>query len=166
MSREEEFTAFAGARTADLFRCALLLTGEWHAAEDLVQETWATVYRRWHRVSSADQPGAYARRVLVNGFLSRRRRRSAGEVPVGDPAPTPAASEPDAALRATLLAALDTLEPRDRAVVVLRYWQDLDAATTGELVGCSPEAVRTRARRALGRLRDALADDLDHLLAD
>ncbi len=162
---DEEFLAFAAARNADLFRSALLLTGEWYAAEDLVQDTWATVYRRWRKVSSAEQPGAYARRVLVNGFMSGHRRRSSTERP-SDVIPEAVALGGDPALRAVLLEALGCLESRDRAVVVLRYWLDLDAATTGELVGCSAEAVRTRSRRALARLRSALADDLDHLLTD
>ncbi len=164
MAHDEEFMAFASARAAELFRCALLLTGEWYSAEDLVQDTLTTIYRRWSKVSSAEQPGAYARRVLLNTFLSGRRRRSSTEVPTATI--PPAAGRDDPALRATLLAGLRSLAPRDRAVVVLRYWMDLDAATTGELVGCSPEAVRTRARRALGTLREVLADDFDHLLAD
>ncbi|MEZ5091668.1 SigE family RNA polymerase sigma factor [Nocardioides sp.] len=166
MSVDEEFTDFATARTADLFRCALLLTGDWHAAEDLVQDTWAQVYRRWNRVSAAEQPGAYARRMLVNAFLSRSRRRSSTELSVADPGRDQPAAAPDVALRATLFEALARLAPRDRVVVVLRYWDGLDAASTGELLGCSPDAVRTRARRALARLREELATDLPSLLTD
>jgi RNA polymerase sigma-70 factor (sigma-E family) len=164
--RDEEFVAFAVARTPDLFRCALLLTGEWHDAEDLVQDAWATVYRHWRRVAAAGQPAAYARAVLVRAFLSRRRRRSSTELPTAEPAASGADVDPDLALRETLLAALRTLDARDRAVVVLRYWDDLDAATTGDLVGCSADAVRTRSRRALARLRTVLGDDLDHLRTD
>jgi RNA polymerase sigma-70 factor (sigma-E family) len=161
----DEFVAFASARNAELFRCALLLTGEWYAAEDLVQDTWASVYRQWRRVSSAEQPVAYARRVLINDFLSRRRRRSSTERPTAV-IPEAVVLPGDPALRVTLLAALASLDSSDRAVVVLRYWMDLDAATTGELMGCSAEAVRARARRALAKLRDILTDDLDHLLTD
>lgn len=165
MAESEQFAEFASTRNAELFRCALLLTGEWHAAEDLVQETWATVYRKWPRVCSAEQPVAYARRMLINGFLSSRRRRSSTELATAT-VPEVVVHRGDPALRATLLVALGSLDSRDRAVVVLRYWMDLDAATTGELVGCSAEAVRTRARRALVKLRDVLSDDLEHLMAE
>lgn len=163
---EADFVEFATARSPGLFRSALLLTGEWYAAEDLVQDTLGNVYGRWGKVSRADNPAAYARAMLVNGFLSGRRRRSATERPVADPAPDGTTADPDAALRATLLAALGGLERQDRAVVVLRYWEDLDVATTARLVGSSPTAVRARAHRALGRLRELLGDELDHLLPD
>ncbi|MFN8194438.1 MAG: SigE family RNA polymerase sigma factor [Nocardioidaceae bacterium] len=166
-AEEAAFVEFATARAPGLFRSALLLTGEWHAAEDLVQETLGQVFARWTRVTRADNPAAYARAMQVNRFLSDQRRRSAGERPVAQPGddghPT---SDPDAALRATLLRALGELDPRDRAVVVLRYWDDLDVATTAGLVGGSPTAVRARAHRALGRLRELLGDDLDSLLPD
>lgn len=169
--RDDEFVAFATARGPALFRSALLLTGEWHAAEDLVQDTLAAVYRHWARVSAADNPSAYARATLVNTFLSARRRRATSEQPVGDlPSPDrtwPAPADPaNIALRATLFAALARLDRRDRAVVVLRYWEDLDAAATATLVGATPTAVRARSRRALSRLRVVLGADLDHLLAD
>ncbi len=163
---EAGFVEFATARSPVLFRSALLLTGEWHAAEDLVQDTLGSVYVRWRKVSRADNPAAYARAMMVNGFLSGRRRRSAGERPVADPDPSRTTADPDGALRATLLAALGGLDPQDRAVVVLRYWDDLDVATTAGIVGSSPTAIRARAHRALGRLRDLLGDDLDHLLPD
>ncbi|MCB0908278.1 MAG: SigE family RNA polymerase sigma factor [Nocardioidaceae bacterium] len=163
--REAEFVAFATARTPTLFRLALLLTGEWYAAEDLVQDTLATVYRRWGRVAAAANPAAYARATLVNTHLSARRRRSSTERPVPEP-DAGVTHDPDPALRATLLGALARLEPADRAVVVLRFWEDLDVAATAELVGSTPTAVRARCHRALGRLRDLLGHDLHHLRTD
>ena len=163
--RDGDFVAFATARTPTLFRLALLLTGEWYAAEDLVQDTLATVFRRWGRVAAAANPAAYARATLVNTHLSGRRRRSSTERPVAEPDPG-LAPEADPALRATLLAALAELGVADRAVVVLRYWEDLDVAATAELVGSTPNAVRARCHRAIARLRDLLGDDLHELRAD
>jgi RNA polymerase sigma-70 factor (sigma-E family) len=160
---EAEFVELATARSAALFRTALLLTGDWHAAEDLVQDTLGKLYVHWARVAKASDPAAYARTTLVRTFLSGRRRRSSGERPRADPDPG-AVDDGDAALRLTLLAALARLEPQDRAVLVLRYWEDLDAAATAELLGCSPSAVRTRSRRALARLRQVVGGDLTTLL--
>src|SRR5699024_3663971 len=116
-----------------------------------------------------DQPAAYAHTVLVHAFLSHQRRRSSTERPsdgavlagLGDRPGT----DHDVALRVALAAALGRLDRLDRTVVVLRYWDDLDAPTTAMLVGLSPAAVRTRCSRALARLRDVLGDDLAELLA-
>jgi RNA polymerase sigma-70 factor (sigma-E family) len=165
MEAEPGFVEFATARSSTLFRTAWLLTGDWHLAQDLVQETLGRLYVHWPKVAAADQPEAYARSVLVRTFLSHRRRRSSSERPselvdIGQAVP-----EADSDLRVTLLSALSQLDRLDRTVVVLRYWQDLDAPSTGELVGLSATAVRTRCSRALTRLRDVLGDDLAHLLA-
>lgn len=176
MADEREFVEFATARGPALFRTAWLLTGDFHAAEDLVQEALGRMYVKWSRVSAADQPVAYAQTVLLRVFLSQRRRRSSGEQPLApsavadhaDRAPTAAGTrtdDPDLTLRSTLRDALARLDRVDRAVVVLRYWDDLDAATTGDLVGLSADAVRQRCSRALTRLRAELGDDLAHLLA-
>lgn len=163
MEAEAEFVELATARGAALFRTALLLSGDWQAAEDLVQETLAKLYTHWSRVARASDPAAYARTTLVRTFLSGRRRRSSGEHPRADLDPGDVDDE-DLSLRVTLLAALAELEPQDRAVLVLRYWEDLDAPTTAELLGTSPAAVRTRSRRALVRLRDLVGGDLAALL--
>ena len=164
MEGEAGYVEFATARGGALFRTAWLLTGDWHLAQDLVQDTLGRLYARWPAVAAADRPEAYARTVLVRLFLSQRRRRSSTERPTAlvDEVPAP---DGDSDLRVTLLDALARLDRLDRSVVVLRYWQDLDAATTAELVGLSPAAVRTRCSRALARLREVLGDDLAHLLA-
>jgi RNA polymerase sigma-70 factor (sigma-E family) len=165
MDTEPGFVEFATARSATLFRTAWLLTGDWHLAQDLVQETLGRLYVHWGKVAAADQPEAYARSVLVRTFLSHRRRRSSSERPSEHVDLGQAVHEADSDLRVTLFGALSQLDRLDRTVVVLRYWQDLDAPTTGELVGLSAAAVRTRCSRALARLRDVLGDDLAHLLA-
>ena len=169
MSSEQAFVELATARAPALFRTAWLLTGDFHLAEDLVQEALGRIYARWSKVAAADEPAAYAHTVLVHAFLSHRRRRSSTERPsdasqlagLGDRP----GDDDDVALRVALLAALGHLDRLDRAVVVLRYWDDLDAPATAALVGLRPAAVRTRCSRALARLRDVLGDDLAELLA-
>ncbi|NYI05591.1 SigE family RNA polymerase sigma factor [Allostreptomyces psammosilenae] len=158
-----EFMEFATARSAHLFRTAYLLCGDWHLAEDLTQTTLATLYRHWKRVRRADNPAAYAQAAVVRAFLSHRRLRRATERPTGTLPDTPQAEPDDAALRVTLLAALRELPAKDRAVVVLRYWDDRSVEETAALLRMRPGAVRTRAMRALARLRVALGDDRELL---
>src|SRR3954451_2299337 len=118
-----EFEEFAYARTPHLLRSAWLLCGDVHQAEDLVQETLAKMYVRWHRRLGGriDNPAAYAQTTLVRTFLSARRRRSSGELPYADP---PDAIRPDPAaatdLQLLVAGALEGLAPADRAVLVLR----------------------------------------------
>lgn len=162
---EGGFVEFAAARSGALFRTAFLLCGDWHLAEDLVQETLGRLYPRWSSVARADQPEAYAKKVLVRVFLSQRRRHSSREQPTaGVDRVDRRVEDADVSLRVTLLDALSQLERTDRAVLVLRYWEDLDAPTTAALVGMTPAAVRTRSVRALARLRDLLGDSLAGLL--
>ncbi|WP_149184458.1 SigE family RNA polymerase sigma factor [Streptomyces sp. TRM49041] len=168
-SRTEEFLEFATAQSGQLFRSACLLTsGDTHLAEDLVQETLGRMYALWGRTGllgravRIDNPAAYAQTVLVRTFLSHRRRRSAGERPLGelpDVAQPPAPGD-DPELRVALLDALAELAPKDRAVVVLRYWEDRSIEETAQIMRVSSAAVRTRSVRALARLRDGLGGSL------
>ncbi|MFF7359854.1 SigE family RNA polymerase sigma factor [Streptomyces sp. NPDC008125] len=161
-SRVEDFREFAASCAGQLYRSAVLLTGgDVHLAEDLVQEALGRMYMLWGRVHRIDNPAAYAQTVLARAFLTHRRRRSTGERPLAelpDTAPTPAGADP--ALRMTLLDALDRLAPKDRAVVVLRYWEDRSVEQTAEALRMSPAAVRTRCVRALARLRTLLGGSL------
>ena len=151
---------FATARSAHLYRTARLLAGgDSHLAEDLVQETLGRMYVHWRKVSAADNPVAYAHTVLVRSFLSHRRRRSSGELPTGY-VPDATTADTDTALRVTLLDALGELSARDRAVVVLRYWDDRSVEETAVLLRLSAGTVRTRSSRALARLRTALGSSL------
>ena len=159
MARTEDFTAFAASSGGALFRTAWLLTGDWHRAEDLVQEALGRLYVRWGRLGHVEDPTAYARTVLLRVFLSQRRKRSSGERPV-EAVPDAAGAAADADLRLTLLDALGHLDRTDRAVVVLRYWHDADVASTAAALELSPGAVRMRSSRALQRLRALLGDDL------
>lgn len=160
----EEFTEFATARSGSLFRTAWLLAGDWHLAEDLVQETLGKIYVKWPRMSRVDDPVAYARTVLVRTFISHRRKRSSSERPTEDLPELPH-GDGDADLRMTLLDGLARLDRKDRAVLVLRYWEDRSVESTASELGMSPGAVRSRCLRALERLRVALTDSEEDLSA-
>ncbi|GAA2794633.1 RNA polymerase sigma24 factor [Streptomyces platensis subsp. clarensis] len=165
-SRADEFLEFASARSGHLFRSACLLTsGDTHLAEDLVQDTLGRMYVHWGRMHRVGNPAGYAQTVLVRSFLSHRRRRSATERPLGElPDQAPADGE-DPALRIALLDALAGLAPKDRAVVVLRYWEDRSIEETADALNVSSAAVRTRSTRALAKLRRRLGGSIGELAA-
>ncbi|MEV7991701.1 SigE family RNA polymerase sigma factor [Streptomyces sp. NPDC086077] len=158
--RGDEYEEFAAARAGHLYRAACLLTaGDTYLAEDLVQETLGRLYLRWGRVSRADNPAAYAQTVLTRTFLAQKRRRSSTERATAV-LPETAGPDGDATLRLTLLEALARLPVKDRAVVVLRYWEDRSVEETADAMNTSSAAVRTRCSRALARLRELLGEDL------
>lgn len=161
----EEFEEFAIARTPQLYRAAWLMCGDAHRAEDLVQDTLAKVYVRWHRRLGGpiEHPVAYAHTTLARTYLSAQRRRSTHETPT-EHLPETAASSGDAATGLALRAALDELAPMDRAVLVLRFLDDVSVADTADALGVSPGAVRNRTMRALDRLRADLAPSVHDLL--
>ena len=152
MTTDQEFAEFATARTPYLYRAAWLLCGDRHGAEDLVQETLAKVFLKWRRI---DSPAAYAQTTLVRTFISQRRRRSSHEVPYAD---LPDAVGEDVAasaeMRLTLHEVLAGLAPLDRAVLVLRYYDDLSVEDVATRLGLSAGAVKNRSKRALERARD------------
>jgi RNA polymerase sigma-70 factor (sigma-E family) len=159
----EDFREFAAARAGQLFRIAYLVCGDWHEAQDLVQTTLAKLFVAWHRMQRTQSPDAYARKVLLNAYLSQRRLKRATETPVADPAEPTAARADDADLRLTLVAALRRLPPRSRAVVVLRYIDDHSIEATAEALGISTAAVKSLNTRGLAQLRDLLAADAEAL---
>lgn len=165
MSRESAFEDFARAATPRLYRSARFLAADPHTAEDLVQETLAKVYVRWMRRLAAplEQPQAYAHRTLVRTYLSARRKRSSTERPAAD-LPDAGTSDGDHDLRLALTGALATLAPLDRAVLVLRFLDDLSVAETAERLSLSEGAVRNRSMRALGRIRELLGASLPDLM--
>jgi RNA polymerase sigma-70 factor (sigma-E family) len=148
-----DFTEFVHANGARLHRTAVLLTGgDTHLADDLLQTTYARLFASWRRVSGAGNLVGYARTTLTNVFLSHRRVRRNSEVPTDD-LPDEASYDVSIDSRLDLVAALGRLPPTDRAVVVLRYWEDRSVAETAAELGLSELAVRSRASRALARLR-------------
>ncbi|MFI6345035.1 SigE family RNA polymerase sigma factor [Streptomyces sp. NPDC050560] len=150
----EEFVSACGRR---LLRAAWLLTGDAHLAEDLLQTVLAKMWPKWHRL--ADQsPEAYARKALINTFSSWWQRRWRGEVPYGRlPDSVTADAFATVDLEHALAAALRALPPRQRAVVVLRYFEDLSVAETAALLGCGPGTVKSQAAKALRTLRGSPA---------
>ncbi|WP_063771860.1 SigE family RNA polymerase sigma factor [Kitasatospora mediocidica] len=158
-SRSPEFPDFVASRGRQLLRTAFLLTGgDAYLAEDLVQEALGRIFVKWHKIERLENPSGYAQTVLVNTFLSHRRRRSASERVTAE-FPDVAVDDPDPALRLTLLRALGELAAKDRAVLVLRFWEDRSVEETAAALRLSSAAVRTRSSRALARMRVALADD-------
>jgi RNA polymerase sigma-70 factor (sigma-E family) len=150
------FTQFVADTHARLSRSARLLTGDWHAAEDLVQATLMKVYRQWRKVAAADSALAYTQRIMLNLFLTSLRRRWWGESPQEQlPDAEETASDFTGAVgsRAALSQALQQLPRRQRAVVVLRYYEDLSVEQTAHLLDCSAATVRSQASRALAKLR-------------
>ncbi len=150
---EQEFREFVAARSAALFRSAYLLTGHREAAEDLLQGALAKVARRWTRIRVDPEP--YTRRVLYHDQVTRWRRRSWGREFSGA-TPDAAAPGDHAAttdLRLALAEALGRLTPRQRAVVVLRYVEDLSERDVAAALDVSVGTVRSTASRALARLR-------------
>lgn len=157
------FTEFASSVAPRLGRTGYLLCGDWHLAEDLAQTALEKLYVAWPRVERMDNPEAYAKRVLVNAYLDRRRRKSSGETPGIDAAElerTEAAPLYDPELRLTLLDALMRLSPRTRAVLVLRYWEDQSIEATAEQLGVTESAVKSAGTRGLAQLRDLIGPDL------
>lgn len=152
-----DFRDFARSRAAPLHRSAYLLCGDWHLAQDLVQDTLAKAYRNWRRVQRADSPDAYVKRILVNEARQRWRRRDR-HPPVAQHEHEPVALDAadDIVRRAGLLQALLTLPLRQRATVVLRYLEGMSERETATLLGCSEGTVKSQTSRALASLRTFL----------
>lgn len=157
MADDSSFEQFAGEVARSLHRTAWLLTADRYAAEDLVQESLARVYVRWRDRTPIDNPVAYTRTVLVRQFISGRRRRSSTEL-VTDQVPETGIAT-DQATHIALHSAIASMEPRDRAVLVLRYFADRNVAETALDLGMTESAVRTRTSRAVDKLRVLLGDD-------
>ncbi|WP_194926876.1 SigE family RNA polymerase sigma factor [Catenulispora pinisilvae] len=151
---DAEFQAYMLARWPVLVRTAFLLTGDRFLAEDLAQTALTRVYASWRRVRRVDDVDAYVRRVLVNANSARFRKRRVAEQLVGVAADgrSHVPHEP-IAQRSALMAALAELPPRQRAVVVLRYWEDLPEREVAAVLGCSVGTVKSQASKALARLR-------------
>ncbi|GAA0996498.1 SigE family RNA polymerase sigma factor [Acrocarpospora macrocephala] len=160
MTEEDEaaFDEFLAARSTALLRTAVLVCGASpHDAEDLVQGALERVYRHWGRIRH-DNPEAYARRVVVNAAISRaRRKRVIQEITFARP-PETAVDAVDHGLRDALMAELRKLPARMRAVIVLRYWEDMSEAETAAALGCAIGTVKSQAARGLARIRERLAE--------
>lgn len=148
----ERFSAFAASRGPRLYRLAMLLTGDGHTAQDLVQDTLASLYVSWRRVEAAEDPDAYARRALVNASNRRFRRRRPSELLVSEP-PELAGPPEGNGMQAGLQAALLALPAGQRQVVALRFLEDLSVEQTAAVLGCSTGTVKSQSSKALAALR-------------
>ncbi|MEP7053847.1 MAG: SigE family RNA polymerase sigma factor [Actinomycetota bacterium] len=156
---EAEFRDYARARIVPLRRTAYLLCGDWHLADDLVQTTLTKLYVAWRRVNRREAVDGYTRQILVRSYLSERRRPWRREHPTAVLPERAELGREGPGERERLMSALARVPPRQRAVLVLRYWDDNSVATTAELLGCSEGTVKSQAARGLAALRGVLEID-------
>jgi RNA polymerase sigma-70 factor (sigma-E family) len=152
--RDEEFTQFVGARLAWLRQVAYTLCGDWHHADDLTQTTITRLYTHWHRVSRMDNPDGYLRTMLVNAFLKEQRSSRRWRLMGRDEDWVAPAIDLEA--RLDLRQALAAVPPRQRATVVLRFYEDLTVEQTAETLNCSTGTVKSQTARGLEALRRLL----------
>jgi len=153
---ESDFGEYVEARTGALLRLAYLLCGNAHTAEDIVQDALVRAHRRWDRVTQAGSPDAYVRRIVVNQHRSWRRLRASTELAV-EPSDVPLSAVDDVqeslAVRDLTWRLLQELPEQQRAVLVLRYYEDLSDVNIADLLDCAPGTVRSLAARAFAQLR-------------
>lgn len=158
-SDEERFTDFVRAHSASLFRTGYLLTGDYQRAEDLLQSTLVRLYQRWPRVETMERPLGYARKVLVNQAISWWHRHSSREAPMlvlNEPAWGGGMDE--ITEHQTVWKAVMSLPPRQRAVTVLRYYEDLSEAEIAEMLGVARGTVKSHGHAATRRLAELLGE--------
>jgi RNA polymerase sigma-70 factor (sigma-E family) len=159
---DESFVEFVAARGDALLRTAALMCGARQDAEDILQTALEKAYRHWGRLETGSDPEPYVRKILVNLVISRARRwKVLREIHMARLPETPSASPNHSVeLRGTLMEELRRLGPRQRAVLVLRFWEDLSEAETAQALGCSIGTVKSQASRGLARLRERLDKNL------
>ena len=155
---EDEFHEFVALRWTALLRTAYLLTGDRQRAEDLVQSALVRLHRHWPKVRRDGMPEAYARRIMINLNIDWWRRLGSREHSVESVPDRPTTADAFARfeLREELWSALHGLAPRTRAVLVLRYFEDLSEAETAAVLGCSVGSVKSQSSRGLAKLRLSL----------
>jgi RNA polymerase sigma-70 factor (sigma-E family) len=151
--RDAAFAEYFAARSGAMRGTAFLLCGDWHRAEDLVQTAFTKLYTHWHRVARHEALDPYVRQVLIRTFIDdgRRgwwRRERPRETPIEQAAAPGSADD-----RLMLLQALAGVPPRQRAVLVLRYWEDMSVDETAAVLGCTAGTVKSQAARGLDALR-------------
>jgi RNA polymerase sigma-70 factor (sigma-E family) len=158
MSTEQDFVEFVAARWTSFYRLAYLLTASPTAAEDLLQTTFEKAYASWSRISRMEFPDAYVRRMLANALVSSRRRAWHREVS-SDSMPEDAGNAIEVGVldRSLLWPLVCALPVRQRAVIVLRYYEDLTEAQIADVLGCAPGTVKSQTAAAMKALRRALA---------
>jgi RNA polymerase sigma-70 factor (sigma-E family) len=148
----EDFRRYVVLRQRALLRTAWLLTDDWQTAEDLVQTALIRAWPHWDRIGGGAGADAYVRRIMINKSTDWRRRRWRGEVPT-EFLPDVASRGSDAELQHMLVLAVRALPPRQRAVMVLRYFDDLSEIETAAAMGCAVGTVKSQTSKALANLR-------------
>lgn len=160
-TRDAEFAAYMSARQPALLRTAYLLTGDAHTAEDVVQSALAKLYLAWEKVQRRESLDGYVRRILVNETNSLFRRAWRRRERVTDELPERGTEDAyDDGLAEEVWAMVSSLPPRQRAVIVLRYYEDLSEAEIARTLGISEGTVKSQASRALAGLRSGAAQSL------
>jgi len=166
-TRDEEFASYMAARQAALLRTAYLLAGDRASAEDLLQTAFAKLYLSWDKVRDRGRLDAYVRRIMVNEHNSlwrrawKRREHATDELPE-----QPVQDDYDEGVGAALWRYLQTLPPKQRTVLVLRYYEDMSEAQIADVMGISTGTVKSQASRALTGLRERAPRSLDPRYTD
>ncbi|GHF56676.1 RNA polymerase sigma-70 factor (sigma-E family) [Amycolatopsis bartoniae] len=161
---EQEFAEYFAARRDSVRRTAYLLCGDWHRADDLAQTAFVALHRRWRRIRDRGALDAYVRRTLVRASIDESRqpwRREQQVERLPEPEPVGERLDEQVALRADLLAGLREVPPKQRAVLVLRYFEGLDVAGVAKALGCSEGNVKSQTARGLAHLRVALGEEVE-----
>ena len=165
MLTDVEFAAMFAGRASALRRTAYLLCGDWHRAEDLTQTAFVKCYAAWGRLREPAAVDAYLRSTLLHTFfdddkrLWRRRERATEELPETGSTPSDASED-----RMVMLQALAVVPPRQRACLVLRFYDDLSVEETAAVLGCSTGTVKSNTARGLDALRRVLGDSVPDLV--
>lgn len=157
MTDEEQFVEFANAHAERLRATAFMLCRDWHLAQDLTQSALTKLFLSWRRAVQSDNLIAYAQKILLRVFLDHRRRRSSSET-ASDLLREPAYRE-NPELRLTMLDALACLPERDRAIVILRYFEDYSVDRVADVLELPVSVVKSQTRRSLAKLRELLASE-------
>lgn len=158
-----DFSEYAAARWGPLFRTAYLLTGDHGLAEDLMQTALVKCYVAWPRLRAAESADAYVRKALTNTYISWRRKKSWVREHPSEVLPDRGGNDntADVSIRQVVMRALAQLPPRQRAVVVLRFYEDLGVEQVAASMECSTGTVKSQTSDALTKLRDLLGDDVE-----
>jgi RNA polymerase sigma-70 factor (sigma-E family) len=154
--RDAEFADYMSVRMPSLRRLAMLLCQDWHRADDVVQAAMTKLYLHWPRARGADNIDAYVRGILVHEFLRERQTGWARRVSLADSFPEPAAPAGDHDGALDLKAAVAALAPGQRAVLVLRFYCDLNVEESARVLGCTTGTVKSQTSKALAALRQSL----------
>ncbi|MBK1784792.1 SigE family RNA polymerase sigma factor [Prauserella cavernicola] len=161
---EQEFAEYFAAKRDSVRRTAYMLCGDWHRADDLAQTAFVALHRRWRKIRDRAATDAYVRKTLVRASIDEsrrpwRRERQSDELPEPPPEGNPLADR--VALREDLLTALREVPPKQRAVLVLRYFEGLDVSGVAKVLRCSEGNVKSQTARGLANLRDVLGEEVE-----